>query len=233
MDEQEKKVPETTEQVPEDKKNEDNGQVQSQEPNMQQVPVQQPFVQQTHGQDPYGQPQYGPQGMYQQPYPPYPQPVSQPGNGLAIASLVLGICSIPLAFFFSIGGIVCGIIGLILASMAKNRGNLSGMRTGGLICSIIGLVVSIAFFIFTIVALVMAFSVAGSVLGTLGNGGLNDIINNLGGNRGNINSNDLNSLINGLIDNYGGNRGSIDSNDLNNLINGLINNISDGISNLR
>ena len=226
MDEQEKKVPETTAQPSEEKPEVYQEQAQQQ-------PVQQTNGQDQYGQQTYGQPQYGPQGMYQQPYPqPYPEQ-TQPGNGLAIASLVLGICSIPLAFFFSIGGIVCGIIGLVLASMAKKRGNFSGMRTGGLICSIIGLVVSIAFFIFTIVALVMAFSVAGSILGTLGNGGMNDIINNLGGNRGSIDSNDLNSLINGLIHNSGGNSGNYNSNDLNNLINGLINNISDGLSNLR
>lgn len=222
MDDQEKKVPETTAQPAEEKPVSD----QENQTTAQQPHGQDPYGIPPYGQQPYGQQAYGPQGMYQQPY---SQP--QPGNGLAIASLILGICSIPLALFFSIGGIVCGIIGLILAIMAKNRGNLSGMRTGGLICSIIGLVLSIVFLIISIVAVFMAMSMVGSLIGGgidyLGNGGLNDIINNLGGNSRSNNSIDLNSLIN-LISNLGGNSGNNNSIDLNNLINGL----TDSLGNL-
>ena len=227
MDDQEKKVPETTTQPVEEKPVSDQeDQTAAQQPHGQDPYGNPPYGQQPYGQRPYGQQAYGPQGMYQQPY---SQP--QPGNGLAIASLILGICSIPLAFFFSIGGIVCGIIGLILAIMAKNRGNLSGMRTGGLICSIIGLVISIILLIISIIAVFMAMSMVGSLIGGgidyIGNGGLNDIINNLGGNSRSNNSIDLNSLIN-LISNLGGNSGNNNSIDLNDLINGL----TDSLGNL-
>lgn len=156
-------------------------------------------------QDPYGQQPYGAQGMYQ---PPYQQPQTPPAQGLAIASLILGIVSIPLGLFFSIGGLICAIIGLVLAAMAKKRGNLSGIRTGGLICSIIGLILSIFICIITIIILVMAFSLVGNIVDSginlFGNGGLNNIINNLGGNIGgygryNINDlDDLNNLLNNL-----------------------------------
>lgn len=153
-------------------------------------------------QDPYGQQAYGPSGAYQQPYPQQPYPQQQPASGLATASMILGIISIPLGLFFSIGGIICAIIGLVLASMAKKRGNQSGVRTAGFICSIIGLILSIILLIFTIVVLVMAFSIAGSIIGGgldfLGNGGLNNIIHNYGGSRGNGSLNDLNNILDQL-----------------------------------
>ena len=208
MDELEKKVPETTEQV--------QNEVQS--------VVQQGFDSAAQGgstsysqnagygpdggysaqgnsygqyQDPYGQQAYGPSGAYQQPY-----PQQQPAGGLAIASLILGIISIPLGLFFSIGGIICAIIGLVLASMAKKRGNQSGVRTAGFVCSIIGLILSILFFIIGLIALIAAFSIAGSIIGGgldfLGNGGLNNIIHNYGGSRGNDSLNDLNNILNQL-----------------------------------
>lgn len=66
----------------------------------------------------------------------------EPGKGKAIASLVLGIVAVVFWFFGwgAIVSIICGIVGIILASMAKKDGNTSGIRTGGLVCSIIGLV---------------------------------------------------------------------------------------------
>ena len=116
--------------------------------------------------------------------------------------MILGIISIPLGLFFSIGGIICAIIGLVLASMAKKRGNRSGVRTAGFICSIIGLILSIFFFIIGLIALIAAFSIAGSIIGGgidfLGNGGLNNIIHNYGGSRGNGSLNDLNNILNQL-----------------------------------
>ena len=65
-----------------------------------------------------------------------------PGKGAAIGSLVLGIVSV--VFWFlgvgSIVSIVCGIIGLILASKSKKDGFEGGIRTGGFVCSLIGLI---------------------------------------------------------------------------------------------
>ena len=67
---------------------------------------------------------------------------SQPGKGAAVASLVLGILSVVCWFFnvFAFIGVICGIVGLILASVAKKNGFVGGVRTAGLVLSIIGLV---------------------------------------------------------------------------------------------
>jgi len=60
------------------------------------------------------------------------------GRGLAIASLVLGIISIVLAFIMPLFvGFVCGIVGIVLAVQARKK-EKTGMATAGLVCSIIG-----------------------------------------------------------------------------------------------
>ena len=74
---------------------------------------------------------------------------------MAAASLVLGILSIVLSFFFNnpIGAklilalipIIMGIAGIILAATAKKKG-ASGPATGGLVCAIIGTVFSVIHF---------------------------------------------------------------------------------------
>ena len=89
-------------------------------------------------------------GMNQPPVPPYgpydtPPDYAPPGKGMATGSLVLGIVSI----VFSGPGIILGIIGLILAIIAKKKGFAGGTGTAGLILSIIGIVfgiIAIAFF---------------------------------------------------------------------------------------
>ena len=67
---------------------------------------------------------------------------NQPGKGAAIASLVLGIIAVVFWFFGwgSLVSIICGIVGIILASNAKKAGFDGGMRVAGLVLSIIGLV---------------------------------------------------------------------------------------------
>ena len=67
--------------------------------------------------------------------------VNEYGKKLATASLVLGIISI-VFWFFGVGAIVSiitGIVGIVMASKAKNEGFIDGIRTGGLVTSIIGL----------------------------------------------------------------------------------------------
>ena len=82
-----------------------------------------------------------------------------PLHGKAVASLILGICSIVCWFC----GLYGAIIGIVMASKAKKAGNTEGIRTGGLVCSIIGLAGSgIAFVIafgalMTLGALAVAF----------------------------------------------------------------------------
>ena len=80
----------------------------------------------------------------------YPQPT--PSNGMAIASLVLGIISIPICCFWGIG-LVPGIISIILGVISKpktgpNSDKLSGVAIGGIVCGIIGSVCSIFWLIY-------------------------------------------------------------------------------------
>ena len=69
-------------------------------------------------------------------------------NGLAIASLVLGIVAIVFSFIgLSIPfGLIIGIVGIILGVMAKKK-NPSGMATAGLVLSIIGTILCAIIFI--------------------------------------------------------------------------------------
>ena len=63
---------------------------------------------------------------------------------LSITALVLGICA-----FIPFFGIICGIIGLIIAGKAKKECAVvdfpKGMATGGTIAAIIGLVFTLIF----------------------------------------------------------------------------------------
>src|SRR5690554_1939066 len=69
-------------------------------------------------------------------------------NGMATASLVLGIVSIVLCFFWVVG-VISGILAIVLALVAKSKikadSNLggSGAATGGLITGIIGVILSV------------------------------------------------------------------------------------------
>ena len=62
-------------------------------------------------------------------------------NGMSIASLVLGIVGCALAWFIPLIGIVCGIVGIILAVKGKKASapGKTGMAVAGLVLSIISL----------------------------------------------------------------------------------------------
>ena len=64
------------------------------------------------------------------------------GKNYAIASMVLGIISVVTWFFgtFAFISVVCGIIGLLLASQSKKQGYNGGIRTAGFVLSLIGLI---------------------------------------------------------------------------------------------
>ena len=109
-------------------------------------------------QPPYNQQPY--QGNQQQPfypygephYPMYPQP-NTGSNGLAIASLVLGIVSLVLVAAFSwmlwgsIAGLCLGIVGTILGVMGRKNATGRTMATAGMILSIIGIAIGAICFI--------------------------------------------------------------------------------------
>ena len=67
---------------------------------------------------------------------------------MGIAALILGIVSIVIGGF-SINyyvGIACGIVGIILAAIARKNGQ-RGVATAGLVLSIIGLSLSVVLYI--------------------------------------------------------------------------------------
>ena len=73
----------------------------------------------------------------------------------AVASLVLGIIAIA-SCFFGLGafvGVVCGIIGIVMANKAKSAGNTEGVCKGGFVCSIVGTAVSGVVLIVALMAL--------------------------------------------------------------------------------
>ena len=53
-------------------------------------------------------------------------------NGKAVAALVLGIVSL-LGLCIPLAGIICGIIAIILAVMAKKEGSTDGKQKAGMI----------------------------------------------------------------------------------------------------
>lgn len=64
-------------------------------------------------------------------------------NGMQIASLVLGILGIPGCCCYGVVGLLCGIIGLILALVGNKQNKGSGVGIGGLVCSIIAILFGI------------------------------------------------------------------------------------------
>ncbi len=86
----------------------------------------------------------------------------QPNLPNATASLVLGIISIVGAFCYGVVGIICGIVGLVLANKDKklyeeNPGVYSASSysttNSGRVCSIIGLAVGVVILIIMVIYL--------------------------------------------------------------------------------
>ena len=75
-------------------------------------------------------------------------------SGYAVASLVLGIISIPLSSCYGILGVICGGLAILFNRLAENdiragRAHLSsrGINLAGLICGIIGLCLGLLLFL--------------------------------------------------------------------------------------
>ncbi len=85
--------------------------------------------------------QQGPGNYQQGPGGPYNQ--KPPGQGMSVASMVLGIVSLVIPY----GGLATAIVGLVLGVMGKKKnaevGAPAGMATAGIVCSIIGLAGSV------------------------------------------------------------------------------------------
>ena len=76
-----------------------------------------------------------------------------PTSGKAVASLVLGICSIPGCMLYGVPAIICGILGIFFANNARAQlkagqagGSTQGMATAGFVCGIIGLCLGLIYF---------------------------------------------------------------------------------------
>ncbi len=79
-------------------------------------------------------------------------PQQQRTNGLAVASLVLGIVSILLAWIPVVGllGTPMAIIGLVLGLLALRRPGGRGLAIGGLVCAGVSLLIT-ALYVFSAV----------------------------------------------------------------------------------
>lgn len=97
-------------------------------------------------------------------YAAYDTETAQPtGNGLAIASMILGIVAIVIFFLLlCCGGLVAGIVatpfaivGLILGIMAKKKEQAKGMWLTGIICSAIALAIGVLMIVFGVISLVV------------------------------------------------------------------------------
>lgn len=130
---------------------------QPQQPDFPQQPYQQAYQQQPYQQQPYQQmgyqqQPYGQQMGYQQPYGQMTN-VNPSAKGKAIGGLVCGIVGLVFSFFawMSFGitaiiGLVLCIVGIVLSVKARNEMPLGvqgrSMATAGLVCGIIGAVLS-------------------------------------------------------------------------------------------
>ena len=108
----------------------------------------QQYAQQNYGYD-QSQQAYG---SFDQTQYGYNQPASS-GKGMAIASMVLGIISIP-AICFWIVGLPCAIVGLILGILYNKKNEHSPMATAGIVCSIITIALLVLVLILCIVGAV-------------------------------------------------------------------------------
>lgn len=104
--------------------------------------------------------------------------MEQNGKGQAIAALVLGIVSLVCCWegYGALIGLACGVVGLIMASQAKKKGNESTMRKLGFVFSLIGIILSAIFF----VACGICVSAAASAVNSLDAAALEDALNSLG-----------------------------------------------------
>lgn len=94
----------------------------------------------------------------------------RPGaNGMAIASLIMGILAIP-ASFLLMGGVFTGL-GITFALLSRGEKRMSAVAVAGLICSLLACVPA-----FVIALLLLSYSGGGAAL--LPGGGL---LNGLGG----------------------------------------------------
>lgn len=87
----------------------------------------------------------------------------QNSNGVAIASLVLGICSM-VTCCCCLLGLLLGVIGIVLACVDKKGREWDGILIAGLVCSILGTILSLGIAI----RFLVPFLIIGSLPSILG-----------------------------------------------------------------
>ncbi len=84
----------------------------------------------------------------------YGEPQKNNGNnGMAIASMVVGIVAILAACWKPIIGLVAGIVAIVLGVMHKKRNGKNGMATAGFVCGIVAVVLSVIIFVLALIGL--------------------------------------------------------------------------------
>lgn len=81
-----------------------------------------------------------------------------PANGMAIASLVLGIVSILIVWIPVVGilGTIMAIVGLVLGLMALRRPDGHGLAVGGVVCAGVSLVITAIYILLFVAAIGVA-----------------------------------------------------------------------------
>ncbi len=101
------------------------------------------------------------------------QPRPTQTSGRAIASMVLGICSIVTCSAYGVPGLVCGILAVVFAKKAEDGiadgsapETSRGMLKAGRICGWIGIGLSAMFFLFIIGMIILG--IVGAAAGAAG-----------------------------------------------------------------
>lgn len=79
----------------------------------------------------------------------------------AVAGLTLGILSLVAVWFSAIVGLALGIVGIVFSVKGRSERGGASMATGGLVCSIIGIVLAAVSLILT---LILIGSIAGGAI---------------------------------------------------------------------
>ena len=98
--------------------------------------------------------------------PGYPPTVHNPGKGLSIAGMVLGIVGLVFTFLFPPIGLICAIVGIVLAIQGKKRtpaGMPDGMAKAGIITSMIALGIAALVAVLFVISLISVGSLFGSL----------------------------------------------------------------------
>ncbi len=103
-------------------------------------------------------------------FPQNQSPNGQPQtSGKAIASMVLGICSIVTCMMYGIPGIICGVLAIIFAKQARAAivngtapQTSAGMAKAGSVCGWVGLSLSIVMLLFMIVYAIIIIGILGA-----------------------------------------------------------------------